>query len=204
MFLLVWKIKYNSIYFQNSDFLIRPESIWHRESQVVTLWEGWQARIRGCRRSYISTESIWHRESLVVTVWECGQARIRGYRRSYVSSESIWHRESLVVSLWEGWQARIRGCRRSYISSESIWHGESLVVTVWEGWQARIRGCRRSYKCRVRFKVMCSRVKALGSEHEFWGRLLASSPTSSQNRDPTPKPIQPTSSNRTHKCQSYS
>ena len=35
-----------------SDFLIRPESIWHGESLVVTLWEGWQARIRGCRRSY--------------------------------------------------------------------------------------------------------------------------------------------------------
>ncbi len=77
-----------------------------------------------------------------------------------ISTESIWHGESQVVSLWEGWQARIRGCRRSYVSTESIWHGESLVVTVWEGWQARIRGCRRSYKCRVRFKVMCSRVTA--------------------------------------------
>ncbi len=36
----------------DSDFLIRPESIWHGESLAVTLWEGWQARIRGCRRSY--------------------------------------------------------------------------------------------------------------------------------------------------------
>ncbi len=36
----------------STDFLIRPESIWHGESLVVTLWEGWQARIRGCRRSY--------------------------------------------------------------------------------------------------------------------------------------------------------
>ncbi len=36
----------------SSDFLMRTESIWHGESLVVTLWEGWQARNRGCRRSY--------------------------------------------------------------------------------------------------------------------------------------------------------
>ncbi len=38
--------------YSSSDFLIRTEPIWHGESLVVTLWEGWQARIRSCRRSY--------------------------------------------------------------------------------------------------------------------------------------------------------
>ncbi len=28
------------------------QSLWQGECLVVTLWEGWQARIRGCRRSY--------------------------------------------------------------------------------------------------------------------------------------------------------
>ncbi len=31
-------------------------------------------------------------------------------------------------------------------------------------------------------------TEALGSEHQFWGRRLASSPASSQNRDLTQKP----------------